>query len=34
MEEDGDNVMEKLDTDDIIDIVKGKVDNDYEDEED
>ena len=33
MEEEGDNVMEKLGTDDIIDIVKGRVDDDFEDED-
>ena len=34
MEEEGDSVMENLGTDDIIDIVKGRVGEDLEDEED
>ena len=34
MEEEGDSVMEKLATDDIIDIVKGRVEDDFEEEED
>ena len=34
MEDEGDGVMENLATDDIIDIVKGKLEDDFEEEDD